>query len=143
MIFNCFISPHQCYLCEVQLLDKAKDLTSYVLSPCNINSSEIQKFDTVEGVFNLFSKKSFQGVNKLVVGVLDSEFIGQEYLNFKASRTVTVSSICNYKFYQFYEWKKLIILHLYLTQRGQDLICGKSAADKDVGYKTIKVSSIF
>lgn len=38
---------------------------------------------------------------------------------------------------------KLAILHLYLTQKGQDLICGKSSADKDVGYKTIKVSSIF
>ena len=43
----------------------------------------------------------------------------------------------------FYDVKKPTILHLYLTQRGQDLICGKSAADKDVGYKTIKVSSIF
>jgi hypothetical protein len=37
----------------------------------------------------------------------------------------------------FSELKTLNILHLYLTQRGQDLICGKSAADKDVGYKTL------
>nr|DAN28679.1 MAG TPA: hypothetical protein [Caudoviricetes sp.] len=43
----------------------------------------------------------------------------------------------------FYDVKKSTILHLYLTQKRQDLICGKSVADKDVGYKTIKVSSIF
>nr|DAR07447.1 MAG TPA: hypothetical protein [Caudoviricetes sp.] len=46
----------------------------------------------------------------------------------------------NYMFWlcaAFYDVKKSTILHLYLTQRGQDLICGKSAADNDVGYKSI------
>ncbi|WP_144038246.1 hypothetical protein [Fusobacterium pseudoperiodonticum] len=42
----------------------------------------------------------------------------------------------------FYDVKKSTILHLYLTQKRQDLICGKSSADKDVGYKTLLIELV-
>lgn len=58
------------------------------------------------------------------------------YLNFKTSRTVTSTSICNYMFWlctAFYDVKKPTILHLCLARA----VLVKILVDKDVGYKIL------